>query len=53
MIADPGQTYLLDIIVKAEENIYTMIPAGGTYRDIILNDEDLKKLSRDKQGSNV
>ena len=53
MLEDADEPYLLDIIVKAEENIYPMIPAGGTYRDIIMNDEDLLKLSRDKQGHNI
>lgn len=41
MLADSQQPYLLDIIVKAEENVYPMIPAGGTYRDIIMSDDDL------------
>lgn len=53
MLADPGEPYLLDVIVEAEENVYPMIPAGGTYRDIIMSDEDLACASRDKQGSNV
>jgi acetolactate synthase I/II/III large subunit len=33
MISDPNEPYLLDIIVRAEENVYPMIPAGATYRD--------------------
>ena len=41
MLADPDEPYLLDIIVEAEENVYRMIPAGGTYRDIIMNDGDI------------
>ncbi len=53
MLADPNEPYVLDIIVEAEENVYPMIPAGGTYRDIIMGDEDLAAVSRDKQGSNV
>jgi len=28
--------YVLDVIVDPEENVYPMIPAGATYRDIIL-----------------
>lgn len=36
MLADPSQPYLLDVIVDPEQNVYPMIPAGGTYRDIIL-----------------
>ena len=43
MTADPNETYLLDVIVRAEENVYPMIPAGATYKDIIMSDEDLKK----------
>lgn len=53
MLADPEEPYLLDVIVKAEENIYPMIPAGATYRDILMNDEDVRLLSRDKQGNNI
>ena len=53
MLADPDEPYLLDIIVEAEENVYPMIPAGGTYRDIIMNDGDLAEVSAEKQGSNV
>jgi acetolactate synthase-1/2/3 large subunit len=53
MLADPVEPYLLDIIVTAEENVYPMIPAGGTYRDIILRDADLSKNSKDSQGSNI
>ena len=40
MLADPDEPYLLDVIVTREENVYPMIPAGGTYRDIILDAED-------------
>ena len=36
MLANPQEPYLLDLIVEAEENVYPMIPAGGTYRDIIM-----------------
>ena len=36
MLADPAEPYLLDVIVEAEENVYPMIPAGGSYRDIIM-----------------
>jgi acetolactate synthase-1/2/3 large subunit len=39
--------------VDKEANVYPMIPAGATYRDIIMDDEDLEGLSRDSQGSNV
>lgn len=36
LLADPDEPYLLDVIVEAEENVYPMIPAGGSYQDIIL-----------------
>ncbi len=32
--------YLLDVVVAAEENVYPMIPAGGTYKDVILTDRN-------------
>jgi acetolactate synthase I/II/III large subunit len=54
MLADPDEPYLLDIIVRPEENVYPMIPAGATYKDIIMCDEDLQKIPHSsKQGSNV
>lgn len=54
MLADPREPYLLDVIVSFEENVYPMIPAGATYRDIIMSTEDLKKKSNHKaQGSNI
>jgi acetolactate synthase-1/2/3 large subunit len=43
----------MDFLTDKEENVYPMIPAGATYRDIIMDDEDLEGLSRDSQGSNV
>ena len=36
MLAEPNEPYLLDVIVNAEENVYPMIPAGGSYRDCIM-----------------
>ena len=36
MLADPAEPCLLDVVVEAEENVYPMIPAGGSYRDIIM-----------------
>ncbi len=36
MLEDPKQPYLVDVIVDQEQNVYPMIPAGGSYRDIIL-----------------
>ena len=34
MIAHPG-AYVLDIMVPYQEHVLPMIPAGGTYKDII------------------
>jgi acetolactate synthase-1/2/3 large subunit len=53
MLADPNEPYLLDIIVEAEENVYPMIPAGGSYHDIIMGPEDLSANASDSQGSNI
>jgi acetolactate synthase I/II/III large subunit len=54
MMADPDEPYLVDIIVRPEENVYPMIPAGATYKDIIMSDNDLKKnFSTSTQGSNI
>ncbi|MGR9091031.1 MAG: biosynthetic-type acetolactate synthase large subunit [Gammaproteobacteria bacterium] len=39
MLADPDEPYLLDVIVEREQNVYPMIPAGGSYKDIILDDK--------------
>lgn len=36
MLEDPKEPYLVDVIVEREQNVYPMIPAGGSYRDIIL-----------------
>jgi acetolactate synthase-1/2/3 large subunit len=53
MLADPDEPYLLDVIVEKEANVYPMIPAGATYRDIIMSDEDLEDLLKETQGSNI
>ncbi|MBB3168996.1 biosynthetic-type acetolactate synthase large subunit [Simiduia aestuariiviva] len=53
MLADPDQPYLLDVIVAREENVYPMIPAGGSYQDILMSDADLKGVKREQQGSNI
>jgi len=53
LLADPDEPYLLDVIVEKEANVYPMIPAGATYREIIMNDEDLTGTSAEGQGSNV
>jgi acetolactate synthase-1/2/3 large subunit len=53
MLADPDEPFLLDVIVEKEANVYPMIPAGATYRDIIMSDQDLERLSEESQGSNI
>lgn len=53
MLADPDEPYLLDIIVAPEENVYPMIPAGGTYRDIIMGPGDKLAAALEQQGSNI
>ncbi|EED35852.1 acetolactate synthase 1 [Luminiphilus syltensis NOR5-1B] len=53
MLRDPQEPYLLDVIVEAESNVYPMIPAGGSYEDIIMSDADLKSVSKGSQGSNI
>lgn len=53
MLADPKQPYLLDVVVEFEENVFPMIPAGGSYRDIIMNKDSLESVDNDSQGSNI
>jgi len=53
LLDNPNEPYLLDVIVQKEANVYPMIPAGATYRDIIMGDEDLPASSKETQGSNV
>jgi acetolactate synthase-1/2/3 large subunit len=53
LLADPNEPYLLDIIVEPEENVFPMIPAGGSYRDIIMSAEDMPGSSSNNQGSNI
>jgi acetolactate synthase-1/2/3 large subunit len=53
LLADPDEPYLLDVIVEAEENVYPMIPAGGSYLDIIMSADDLAQANSDAQGSNI
>jgi acetolactate synthase-1/2/3 large subunit len=53
MLADPDEPWLLDVIVDFEANVYPMIPAGATYRDILMSDADLAKPQKDSQGSNI
>jgi len=52
-LADPQEPWLLDVIVDAEANVYPMIPAGATWRDIIMSDADLPANRADSQGSMV
>ncbi len=40
MLADPDEPYLLDVVVSPEENVYPMIPAGATYREIIMSSDE-------------
>ncbi|MEQ8263852.1 biosynthetic-type acetolactate synthase large subunit [Pseudohaliea sp.] len=53
MLADPSEPYLLDVIVEAEENVYPMIPAGGSYKDIIMDSEGMESVLKGTQGANV
>jgi acetolactate synthase-1/2/3 large subunit len=53
LLANPDEPYLLDVIVQKEANVYPMIPAGATFRDIIMGDDDLEATSRESQGSNI
>jgi len=41
------------VIVDSEANVYPMIPAGATYKDIIMSDEDLAETPKENQDSNV
>ncbi|MFW6264839.1 MAG: biosynthetic-type acetolactate synthase large subunit [Bacillota bacterium] len=36
-----GESYLLDFIIEEEENVFPMVPAGGTLADMILK-KDIK-----------
>ena len=53
MLANPDEPYLLDVIVAPEENVYPMIPAGGSYRDIIMSEADLAARTKATQGSSI
>ena len=53
LLADPNEPYLLDVIVDADENVYPMIPAGGTFRDIIMSEKDMQPGVKGKQGSSI
>ncbi|VVE87119.1 biosynthetic-type acetolactate synthase large subunit [Pandoraea bronchicola] len=36
MLEDPSEPYLLDVLVAREDDVYPMIPAGKTYRDVVF-----------------
>ena len=52
MLSDPNEPYLLDIIVEADENVSPMIPAGASYKEIIMTSEQATP-AKDEQGSNI
>ncbi|MCP4302089.1 MAG: biosynthetic-type acetolactate synthase large subunit [Gammaproteobacteria bacterium] len=37
LLADPNEPYLIDVVVRREDDVYPMIPAGGTYKDMIMS----------------
>jgi len=39
------------VTVAAEENVYPMIPAGGSYRDIMMGEADLAAKARGKRAA--
>ncbi|MEO0437409.1 MAG: biosynthetic-type acetolactate synthase large subunit [Pseudomonadota bacterium] len=53
MLADPTEPYLLDVVVASEENVFPMIPAGGSYKEIIMNEAEMKAFEDASQGSNI
>lgn len=53
LLADPTEPYLLDVLVDGEENVYPMIPAGASYREIIMSREDLNRTTTGSQGGNI
>ncbi len=54
MLVDPHEPYLANIIVRPEENVSPMLPAGTSYKDITMSDEDpTQGSSTQKQGSNI
>ncbi|MEA2013202.1 MAG: biosynthetic-type acetolactate synthase large subunit [Verrucomicrobiota bacterium] len=36
MLADPNQAYVLDVHIEYQDHVLPMIPAGGTYKDIMV-----------------
>ncbi len=53
MLQDPDEPFLLDLVVERSANVYPMIPAGSSYRDIIMSDADIQAQSPDSQGENI
>lgn len=53
MLSDPNEPYLVDVIVESEENVYPMIPAGGSYHEIIMCSDDLFEGEDEQQGANI
>ena len=53
MLQDPDEPFLLDVVVERSANVYPMIPAGGSYHDIIMSDEDTQAQTSDNQGENI
>ena len=40
LLADPYEPCLLDVIVEREANVFPMIPAGKTYRDVVFDSKE-------------
>jgi acetolactate synthase-1/2/3 large subunit len=36
MLHDPDEPYLLDVLVRREDDVFPMIPSGRSYRDVIF-----------------
>lgn len=53
LLRDPSEPFLLDVIVEAERNVYPMIPAGGSYKDVVLSDADVQAFDTSLQGDSV
>jgi acetolactate synthase-1/2/3 large subunit len=53
LLAEPAEPYLLDVIVEGEENVFPMIPAGGSYRDIIMSARDMAARAGGALGSSI
>lgn len=51
MLANPNEPYLLDVVVQKEEDVFPMIPAGGSYKDIIMTKEELAAKTKTAKGS--